>query len=181
MLPVFLTLIDEPNDNEKFDQIYSEYRNKMYYKALSMLRNPALAEEAVQESLLKIAENISKISLKNRSQTASFIVIIVRNTCLNMLKSERDNEKDELDDKMPDISMDVLGKIMSNSGYDFLVQAVDQLESIYSDVLMLKAVMGYSCEEISKLLGIPRKTVDTRIYRAKKLLKERLETQYEEV
>ena len=96
MLPVFLTLIDEPNDNEKFDQIYSEYRNKMYYKALSMLRNPALAEEAVQESLLKIAENISKISLKNRSQTASFIVIIVRNTCLNMLKSERDNEKDEL-------------------------------------------------------------------------------------
>ena len=57
LLPVFLTLIDEPNDNEKFDQIYSEYRNKMYYKALSMLRNPALAEEAVQESLLKIAEN----------------------------------------------------------------------------------------------------------------------------
>lgn len=97
MLGFYLSLIDEPDDKEKFAEIFRSYGNMMFSKAMSVLHNTALAEEAVQESFLKIAKNISKISDPNCSKTAAFIVIIVRNTALDMLKSEHINDTEPLD------------------------------------------------------------------------------------
>lgn len=107
----------------------------MFSKAMSILHNAALAEEAVQESFLKIAKNISKISDPNCSKTAAFIVIIVRNTALDMLKTEHINDTEPLDKSIPDISSDTLSRIISNDGYNALLNAVNGLDSIYSDVL----------------------------------------------
>lgn len=91
MLGVYLALIDEPSDKEKFTEIYNHYRDMMHRRAMSILHNTVLAEEAVQESFLKIAKNISKISSPVCSKTASFIVIIVRNTSYDILRTEKPN------------------------------------------------------------------------------------------
>ena len=180
MLAICLALIDEPSDKEKFLAIYDTYKNMMYNKAMSVLHVSSLAEDAVQESLIKIAKNISKISSVDCSQTRSFIVIIVRNTSLNMIKSEHIKLTEEIDESTPDVSMDVLSKVMSKQGYEYLITLVNDLDDIYTDVLTLKLVMGYSNEEISSLLGVPRKTVDSRIYRGKKILQHKLEDYYGE-
>ena len=178
MLGFYLSLIDEPDDKEKFAEIFRSYGNMMLSKAMSVLHNTALAEEAVQESFLKIAKNISKISDPNCSKTAAFIVIIVRNTALDMLKNEHINDTAELDGDIPDISSDVLSHIISSDGYSALLNAVGELDSIYSDILMLKLVYGYDTLSISKLMKIPVKTADSRIYRGKKLLMTKLEELY---
>lgn len=178
MLGFYLSLIDEPDDKEKFAEIFRSYGNMMFSKAMSILHNAALAEEAVQESFLKIAKNISKISDPNCSKTAAFIVIIVRNTALDMLKSEHINDTEPLDEAIPDITSDTLSRIISNDGYNALLNAVNGLDSIYSDVLMLKLVYGYDTASISKLMNIPVKTADSRIYRGKKLLMTKLEELY---
>ena len=178
MLGFYLSLIDEPDDKEKFAEIFRSYGNIMFSKAMSVLHNTALAEEAVQESFLKIAKNISKISEPNCSKTAAFIVIIVRNTALDMLKNEHINDTEPLDEAIPDISSDVLSRIISSDGYSALLNAVNGLDSIYSDVLMLKLVYGYDTASISKLMNIPVKTADSRIYRGKKLLMTKLEELY---
>ena len=180
MLSIYLALIDEPSDKEKFLAIYENYKDIMYQKAMSVLHNSSLSEEAVQESLIKIAKNISKISSVNCSQTQFFIVIIVRNTSLTMIKSESIGKTAEISDDTPDISMDVLSRVMSKQGYEHLVSLVNELDDIYTDVLTLKLVMGYSSDEISSLLGVSRKTVDSRIYRGKKILQRRLEDYYAE-
>lgn len=180
MLSIYLALIDEPSDKEKFLAIYENYKDIMYQKAMSVLHNSSLAEEAVQESLIKIAKNISKISSVNCSQTRNFIVIIVRNTSLNMIHSEKIKETEGINDATPDISMDVLSRVMSKQGYEHLVSLVNELDDIYTDVLTLKLVMGYSSDEISSLLGVSRKTVDSRIYRGKKILQRKLEGYYAE-
>ena len=178
MLGFYLSLIDEPDDKEKFAEIFRSYGNMMFSKAMSILHNAALAEEAVQESFLKIAKNISKISDPNCSKTAAFIVIIVRNTALDMLKTEHINDTEPLNEAIPDISSDTLSRIISNDGYNALLNAVNGLDSIYSDVLMLKLVYGYDTASISKLMNIPVKTADSRIYRGKKLLMTKLEELY---
>ena len=178
MLGFYLSLIDEPDDKEKFAEIFRSYGNMMFSKAMSVLHNTALAEEAVQESFLKIAKNISKISDPNCSKTAAFIVIIVRNTALDMLKPEHINDTEPLDEAIPDISSDVLSHIISSDGYSALLNAVGELDSIYSDILMLKLVYGYDTLSISKLMKIPVKTADSRIYRGKKLLMTKLEELY---
>lgn len=178
MLGFYLSLIDEPDDKEKFAEIFRSYGNMMFSKAMSVLHNTALAEEAVQESFLKIAKNISKISDPNCSKTAAFIVIIVRNTALDMLKSEHINDTEPLDEAIPDISSDALRHIISSDCYSALLNAVGELDSIYSDILMLKLVYGYDTLSISKLMKIPVKTADSRIYRGKKLLMTKLEELY---
>ncbi len=177
MLTIYLALIDEPSDKEKFTAVYNLYKNMMFRKAMSILHNESVAEEAVQESFLKIAKNISKISSPDCIQTRNFIV---RNTSLNMLKSEHGAISDELDEDIPDMSMSVLNKVISDDGYEYLLKLIDDLDDIYSDALTLKLVMGYSSEEIAGILGVPKNTVISRVSRGKKILQKKLEEHYGE-
>ena len=59
MLIYYLSLIDDPRDDEKFIQIYELYRNSMFNKANSILHNVQDAEDAVQEAFISIAKNRS--------------------------------------------------------------------------------------------------------------------------
>ena len=180
MIGIYLALIDEPSDKEKFNEIYYRYKDMMFCKAMTILHNASLSEEAVQESFLKIAKNISKISETDCSKTAAFIVIIIRNTAINMLKSEHMGETisiDEVDEiaDISDISNDMLSMLISREGYEILVSALKSLDKKYCDVLMLKLVYEYSIEDISAMLKIPKRTIESRIYRGRKQLIKLLE------
>ena len=58
MLAFYLTLIDDPSDKEKFSDVYNTYRDLMFKVAMSVMHNEALADETVQDCLLKIAMTI---------------------------------------------------------------------------------------------------------------------------
>lgn len=174
MVGFYLTLIDEPSNRDKFKEIYNNYKNMMFRTAMNVTNNFTLAEDAVQESFFKIAKNISRIQYPVCNKTAAFIMIIVRNTSIDILKAEHIERNTEINDEIPDISMDVLNRIVSKEGYNFLVSIVKELDNIYSDVLMLRFVYDYDVSSIAEMLNIPGKTVETRIYRGKKILKEKL-------
>lgn len=180
MLGFCLALIDEPNDKEKFAEIYSTYKEMMFCKALSILHNEAVAEEAVQESFLRIAKNISKISDVKCNRTAAFVIIIVRNTALNCMKAEHTNDKECLNFEAPPISSDTLKEVFSELGFNYLVNKITSLDLIYSDILSLKLLHQYSISEICSILDIPEKTAESRLYRGKKILAKSLEDYYNE-
>lgn len=177
MLSVYLAMIDNPNDKEKFAQIHHTYKDQMFRVAMNILHNSALAEEAVQDSFLKISKIISDISDPACSKTASLIVIIVRNTSYDCLRKEKPGSKVQFDEaiettaslKIPDIT-DVM-----SGGIGDVMDIIGSMDKIYSDVLKLKYIYGYSNNEISELLNISVKNVGIRIYRAKLLLRNKLE------
>lgn len=70
MLGFYLALIDEPSDREKFSEIYASYKNMMFGVAMSVLHNEALASEAVQDCLLKIAEIIGDMTEEQKNTSA---------------------------------------------------------------------------------------------------------------
>lgn len=177
MLGMYLALIDEPSDKEKFSKIYNEYKDMMFQKAYLLLNNSALAEEAVQESLLKIAKNIHKISEPVCSKTAAFIVIIVRNTCYDILKKEKNVDILSLDENIetlnisfPDVEQAIVG-----IGFNGIVKLICCMDKIYSDVMKLKYIYGYSSKEIAEILNITSKNAEMRLYRGKQILKSMLE------
>lgn len=179
MLTLCLTIIDKSGDKEKFTAVYNAYKNIMYKKSLSILNNEALAEEAVQESFLKIAKNISGISDPVSNRTAAFVIIIVRNTSIDKLRTEHQertvplNEEVEFEnagDSFPNTSLLSTGK-----GFEAIVQCIASMNDIYSDVLKLKYIYGYSNSEIAALLNIRQKTVEMRLYRGKNMLRAELE------
>lgn len=173
MLGFYLALIDEPSDKEKFAEIYNSYKAMMYDRAMSILHNNSLAEDALQESFLKIAKNISKISDPKCSKTTSFIIIIVRNTCYDILRNEKFDNTIQIDSEdciMPDIE-----DVFSQFGVGRIAEIIDGLDEKYRDALILKYLHGYSYKEIADLLDITQKNAEIRVYRARTLLKERLE------
>lgn len=180
MFGLCLALIDEPNDKEKFAEIYSTYKEMMFRKALSILHNESVAEEAVQESFLKIAKNISKVPYVKCNRTAAFVIIVVRNTALNCLKSEHINDTEILACETADVSMDTLKEVFSELGFNYLVNKITSLDPIYSDILSLKLLHQYSISEICNILDIPVKTAESRLYRGKKILAKCLEDYYNE-
>jgi len=175
MLAVCLAMIDEPTNREKFTRIYVCFKVFMLKRAMLVLDNQALAEEAVQESFIRIAQNIDKVPYEDNTQTAAFLAIIVRNVALDIIKKESHKKIADSDFNSEDISLDTLSRVMSRESYKEIIDAVQSLDNMYSDVLMLKYVYGYDNDSIARFLKLPRKTVDTRIYRGKKMLQKKLE------
>lgn len=178
MLGFYLTLIDEPSDKEKFTEIYEHCKGMMMQKAMSILHNSALAEEAVQESFIKIAKNIFKISSPICSKTASFIVIIVRNTSYDILRKEKPSENFSFDEDInisDNVEMPDINDVFSTVGIGFVLEVINGMDNKYRDALTLKYLYGYSNNEIAKLLSITEANAKMRIYRAKAILKTKLE------
>lgn len=53
MLAMFMALIDDESDKDKFERLYYTYKKMMFSIANSILFNVSLADETVQDCLLK--------------------------------------------------------------------------------------------------------------------------------
>ena len=174
MFAACMALIDEPSDKEKFTEIYNTYKDMMFRAAMSVLHNEALADETVQDCMFKIAMRIDRMPSPGTNKINALIIIMVRNKSLNNLKAEHYDKTEHISETAT-ISEDILSSIISDIGYKRLVEEISNLDDIYRDILTLRFLYDYSTNEICSLLDIPKGTVETRIYRGRKILKERLE------
>ena len=175
MLPLFMAIENE-QDRSKMTQIYNEYYSRMISEAKRILRDHALAEDAVSDSLEKIIRNLHKIDKISCYQTRSLIVIIVRNTALNILKKQKRS------DVVPDT--DLIGvvderplpveTIVSMDGFRNIVEIIDSLPESLRDVAVLFFLHEFTHKEIQELLGISYEAVKMRLMRARKEIKQRL-------
>ena len=120
MLAACMAMIDEPNDKEKFAEIYNTYKDMMFRIAMSVLHNEALADETVQDCLLKIAMRIDHMPNPGTNKINALIIIMVRNKSLNNLKAEHYDKTEQISGTET-ISEDILSSIISDIGYKRLV------------------------------------------------------------
>lgn len=177
MLAACMALIDEQTDREKFEHLYYTYKDMMFKLSMSILHNEALAHEAVQDCFFRIAEMISEISVVESKKTKALIVIMVKNRSRYNLRSEHYEIKEQLDDN--EISDNTFDQILSELGYRKLVDIINSLNDTYREVLVLRLIEEMSVDEIAKTLNIPYRTVETRLSRGRKILKEKMEEEYD--
>lgn len=173
MIGFFLAVIDDDEDKKQFEELYIKYRQDMYSVAYSILHNIEDAEDAVHQAFFKIANNFEKINKIPCQEIKAYIVIIIRNTAINMYNSNKRKAEHstELND---DIAVDI--DIFEQFEYGQLVKAVSELPQIYKDIVYLYYLEEFTAKEISKMLDISADTVWKRAERAKKMLKEKLES-----
>lgn len=179
MLGFYLALIDEPCDKEKFAEIYNTYSDLMFKIAMSVTHNEAIANETVQDCLLKIAMSVGDLPAVGMKRAKAFIVIMVRNKALDNLELEHIDKLTPINES-ESISDDIVSEILSDMGYQHIVGEILRLDFIYRDALVLRLIYEYSIDEICSWLNISESTAKTRIYRGRKILKERLEGIYNE-
>lgn len=180
MLSIYLALIDSPSDKELFKEIYHQNIKLMKRVAYSIVGNRNLVDDAVQEAMLMIAKKIERFHGLSVNKQASLITIIARNTAINLIKKEtmQRGNGDSVDYNGNDIVLVADDDISLRENYQYILSSINSLDAIYSDVLMLKYVYGYDTKTISEMLGVSIRTVDSRIYRGKKMLAKMMEDIY---
>lgn len=155
------------------EELYVKYRQLMFYVANEILDDAQLAEDAVQEAFIRIAKNMHKINCSNPGSAKAFLVTVVRNVALTMLKKENHyydfSEYQDLIVEKQEVEKDVLDRMEVKS----YILAICKLPERYRDILYLHCVQEYTIAEISKILQLSQEVVKKRIQRGrKKILKD---------
>lgn len=165
MLLFYLSLVETEEEKIKIEKLYYQYKNLMMHIATDILKDDGYAEDAVHESFVKLTKHLNGIDDVNNAKTKAFVVIIVKNTCLDMLQKEKRNKVS---------SCDNMDEILSNTEKTFekievkeLVSLIDKLPEIYRDVVQLKVTYELTDKEIAHVLGISNQAVRKRLQRAR--------------
>ncbi len=172
MLTLYLAMIDSEQDRLRFEDIYDSYSKQMYHVAKGIVTDTQLAEDAVQDALLRIARNISTINTFHPKVVRAYVLTAAKNAAINILKKQKRETSNVI--AYEDISCDDnadISKIMETTETMEDVKSVmKRLPLMYREVLMLRYVNGMAYSEIAQLLGRSQSTIRQQIVRAKKKL-----------
>lgn len=172
MLLFYLSLIESEENKSKFERLYYKYKNLMKYKAIEILNDEYIAEDAVHEAFIKLTRHLDGVDENNSHKTTSFLVVIVRNVCYDILRKQKHDKSFDLEE------IEDIGYVSFNS-FD-TVELQDIYESIgslpdkYREIIELKVYHNLSDKEISDIIGIDNANVRKRLQRAREMLKKKL-------
>lgn len=175
MLFYYLSLLDTAEDKNQFEQIYTTYRNLMYYIAKKILKDDSLAEDAVHNAFIRIINHLDKLQDINSHKTKGFLVIVVENTARDIY-NKRKNDNISLDSFEVELSdnQNLEESVIDRINITDLVKRIDSLPVMYRDVLMMRFIYEYSNKETSKILNISETNVRKRLERARQKLMQKI-------
>lgn len=172
MLALYLSMLETPEEKVKFEQIYYKYRQDMYAVAFDILKNNADAEDAVQEAFFKIANNFTKISQRSGQEIKPYVVIVCRNTALDMYRVNRRIRENNFSIDQYEQQYEIPDKTdLEAADHELLRSAIKGLPQIYMDVIYLYDYIGFSTKEVAELLSVSVNVVYKRVERGRQKLK----------
>lgn len=173
---MIILTFDTQEECDKFTYLYEKYYKIVYYTILRFINDRILAEDLLNDIYIRIGENLSKVDMNDPKRCQNFIITISRNYCISYLRKKNKMNEEFLEDSdfMSNSKEDVLTEIIEKELFDRIMTEVRKLDDNYKSVMELKYINGFQDDEIAKFLGIKKKTVHMRLYRAKIMLREKL-------
>jgi RNA polymerase sigma-70 factor (ECF subfamily) len=157
----------EATRRQKFDEFVAVYHQDMYRYAAWLSRDRAVAEDVVQESLLRAWKSLD--ALRDAAAAKHWLLTIVRRENARFFERRR-LETVDVDNLTP--SQEALLADQPDHELDDVRAAIYRLEDDYREPLVLQVLMGYSTNEIAELMGLKQGAVLTRLHRARLKLRE---------
>ena len=180
-----ITLCLKDRDPVGFEYLVKKYREKAFYHAISWLNNREDALDACQESFARAFGAITRV--KELKRFYPWFYVILRNCCMNILADRSKNTKIN-DGLSQDIETADTGKddnafshIENREEYRNIHELLISLKPEFKEILILKYFNDMNYEEIGTLLSIPRGTVMSRLYNARKAFHNLYKKQRKEV
>lgn len=157
-------------DITAFDPVYYETKDLVYYTILSILKDPSLSEDIMQETYLKALEKIH--SFKPSHSFQSWIVTIARNLAFNEYKKrKREFAIDGMENEF------LFGSIESNSEKELIVkELLDTLDETERQILLLHVLGELKHREIAEILDKPLGTITWQYNKIINALKDKYES-----
>ena len=182
---LILTILAELDTEERnlVLDLWERYGEMMYAVALDVLGNREDAEDAVEETVMRIMSHLEKFRDRDDDSVKNQIVIciraVARNTAIDAYRRRKRRSGHEIlmpkDAPEPEDDSLLPEEIVAAQELQKTVQnALSSLPRITKDAVTLFYLEDYSYEEISEILGIPVSQVKGRLFRARKKLRELL-------
>ncbi len=155
---------------QRFDRVVGVLHRDMYRYAAWLSRDPGIAEDVVQEALLRAWKSLD--ALREDGAARQWLLTIVRRENARYFERKR-LETVDIDSLTPAQSAMLAESDEScESDVEELRNAIYRLEDDYREPLVLQVLMGYSTKEIAELMSIRPGAVLTRLHRARLKLKQ---------
>lgn len=166
-------------NRQALEALLERYQRQVYGFGMKMCGNPDDAKDVLQETLLTMARGIR--DFRGESSLSTWLYTVARNACIRMhrrskfapghegaleigatieAKADPARRADEV----------LAGKQVERA----LGAAIDELEPIYREALMLRDVEGLTTPEVADVLGLTIPAVKSRLHRARASVRERI-------
>lgn len=174
-----------PSDATFLETLFNQHSSRMYRAARKILENREDAEDAVQDTFVKIYANINKFREISGDELILLIIIYTRNTARDILRRRNtalrhsapeliNDEGEPVSADIPDPCGDTLDIVISRENIKRTAELIDSLPEAQRDVIILKYRFDMREKEIASALGISETAVSSRILRAKERLRKML-------
>lgn len=165
-------------DMAAFEELVGRYRNKIYGRAFSIVRNEQEAIDLCQEAWVKSWRRLSQFA--GESSFGTWMTRIVINLCLDHLRKQKRRPMESLDAmdaefggierRMPVVSVNPTGRLERAELRQRIDHALGQLSYEHRTVLVLREFEEMDYREIARIMNCPIGTVMSRLFCARRKL-----------
>lgn len=159
-------------DRSSFRELYNLYKNRIYSTCHRMLGNAQDAEDAAQETFIKVFRSIGKF--RGDSSIHTWIYRIAANTCIEHLRKRKNKPYHESIDDPDETSPTISDSGTPVSVRLIIEREIEQLTEGYKTVFVLHEIDGFKHREIAKMLNISEGTSKSQLSAAKAHLRKQL-------
>jgi RNA polymerase sigma-70 factor (ECF subfamily) len=162
-------------DRQAFADVYEHHKTAIYRYCLRMLHDSHAADDATQETFIKMFSNIRL--LQKAESFLPWLFSIARNEVMMNLRRNRRNgvhsDEDVWEEQTP-YEITVTAEIT-----EIVQQLLQNLKSEYREVLVLREYEQLSYSQIAEITGNTESSVKSRLFKARKALTNRLKEYYQ--
>jgi len=148
-----------------FEDLYRQYKAKVFSTAYRMLSNHADAEDVTQDIFVKVFQKLP--TFRGDSAVSTWIYRIAVNACLDFRRRRKRHETVPLNDEAEQVSVGLnLGRLIEG--------VIPKMPAGYREVFVLHDIQGLKHEEIGKILGITDGASKSQLHRARAFLRREL-------
>ena len=152
-----------------FQELVVRYRHRLFAVCVRVLGAPADAEEAVQETFIRLARHAE--GFRGDAKLSTWLYRVARNVCTDHVRYDARRPSTPVADILEHLDApDEDDPIESHAGLATVGQALQQLDAVSRQLLLLVAVDGLSYAEAAEVADLAVGTVKSRVSRARQQL-----------
>ena len=153
----------------RFERLVAPWRDDLYRYTFWLSRDPDLAEDVVQEAMLRAFRSLE--SLKDEGSVKAWLLTIARREHARVYERKRLETQDIDELSSAEAALIATG---DDTDVDDMRKAIFELEEGFREPLVLQVIFGLSTEEIAEAMDLKQGAVLTRLHRARKKLIEQV-------
>src|SRR5688572_29934547 len=167
-------------DKAALEKLIERHQAQVYRFGMKMCRDPEDARDVLQDTLLAMARSVR--DFRGASSISTWLYSIARGACIKKRRRSKfapehessldaaDVREQELSDGRARPDEALATKEIERA----LEAAIEALEPMYREVLVLRDAEGLSAKEVSEVLGLSVEAVKSRLHRARLAIRERV-------